>query len=121
EAAEEVAQEVFLDVYIQRLDIRSAAGLRPWLFTVAKRKAMRMMQRKENSLFVAFENGDIEEISPTQNASQESELRIKQSGRLLQEAMAELKPRDRELVALRFFGGLQMNEISETMNIPIGS
>lgn len=121
ETAEEIAQEVFLEAYRQRTEIRNASGFHPWLFTVAKRKAVRLMQRKENRLFVGFENGELEELSPGQSASQESELRIKQSGRLLQQAMDELKPRDRELVALRFFGGLQINEISECMNIPIGS
>ncbi|MCA9423790.1 MAG: sigma-70 family RNA polymerase sigma factor [Candidatus Omnitrophica bacterium] len=121
EAAEEVAQEVFLDAYNQRKEIRKASGLRPWLFTVGKRKAIRLMQRKDQSLVIAFDQEQLEEFADGHCPTQDRDLRIKQSGSLLQEAISGLKPRDRELVALRFFGGLQMNEISETMNIPIGS
>ena len=121
EVAEELAQEVFLEAYRQRNEIRSAEGLRPWLFTVAKRKAIRLMNKKDTQMLVAFENDQLEEIAPGHSAEQEIELRVKQTGSLLQKAIAELKPRDQEMVALRFFGGLQINEISETMEIPMGS
>jgi RNA polymerase sigma-70 factor (ECF subfamily) len=121
EVAEEIAQETFLDAFKQRKEIRSGSSLRPWLFTVAKRKAIRWNSRKENALFLAFAEQDIEDLSEGFAPDQLRDVRIKQSGQILETAMEALNPRDRELVALRFFGGLQINEIAESMSIPLGS
>lgn len=121
EAAEEVTQEVFLEAYRQRNEIRSASGLRSWLFTVAKRKALRLAGRGNGSFFVDFDNEALEDLSDGHSAQQARELQIKQTGKFLQEALAELKPRDRELVTLRYFGGLQVKEISDILDIPMGS
>lgn len=121
EAAEEVTQEVFLEAFRQRMEIRSASGLRPWLFTVAKRKALRLMGRADGKVFVAFDDGALDEVSDGRSAEPMRDLQIKQTGAFIQDALAELKPRDRELVTLRYFGGLQVKEISEALDIPMGS
>ena len=121
EAAEEVTQEVFLEAYRQRMEIRSASGLRSWLFTVAKRKALRLTGRTDGKLFVAFDDEALEEFPNGRSAEQVRHFQIKQTGKFIQEALAELKPRDRELVTLRYFGGLQVKEISEILDIPMGS
>lgn len=121
ETAEEVTQEVFLEAYRRRMEIRSASGLRAWLFTVAKRKALRLNGRADGKVFVAFEDGALEELPNGHSAEQVRDLQIKQTGEFIQEALAELKPRDRELVTLRYFGGLQVKEISEILDIPMGS
>ena len=121
EISEELVQEVFLDAYQQREGIREASGLKSWLFTVAKRKAIRYMQKKDQQLLVTLDQEALEDLSPTFSASQERVAQMAQAGQYLQIALSQLNTRDQELVTLRFFGGLQVKEISQVMGIPMGS
>jgi RNA polymerase sigma-70 factor (ECF subfamily) len=121
ELAEEAAQEVFLAAYLQRDSVRSPEGLRPWLFTVAKRKALRATEKAARSREVCDENdGFLEYLVPIQGGQGDNIL-IDQLGAHLQAALRKLAPRDREILILRYFGNLQVKEIAEVLNIPMGS
>jgi RNA polymerase sigma-70 factor (ECF subfamily) len=121
ELAEEVAQEVFLAAYLQRDSVRCAEGLRPWLFTVAKRKALRAAEKVSRASEVGEEDlGLAEALFPVQ-AEQGESLLLSQLGTHLREAFRQIPSRDREILILRYFGNLQVKEISEVLGIPMGS
>ncbi|MCG3196046.1 MAG: hypothetical protein GHCLOJNM_00517 [bacterium] len=121
EMAEEVAQEVFLAAYLQRDTVRSAEGLRPWLFTVAKRKALRAAEKATRTREVSDEGETLLEIMDPVQAEQWDQVFQGQVGGHLQCALRQLPSRDREMLILRYFGNLQVKEISEVLNIPMGS
>lgn len=121
ELAEEVAQEVFLAAYLQRDSVRSPEGLRPWLFTVAKRKALRAADKATRSCEICDENDGFLEVLVSVQAEQGNSILLYQLGSHLQTAFRKLPPRDREILILRYFGNLQVKEIAEVLNIPMGS
>jgi RNA polymerase sigma-70 factor, ECF subfamily len=121
ELAEEVAQEVFLAAYLQRNSVRRADGLRPWLFTVAKRKALHVSEKLARNSEVCDEEHDpIEFLIPVQ-AEQGENILSSQLGAHLQQAFKQIPERDREILILRYFGNLQVKEIAEVLSIPMGS
>lgn len=121
ELAEEVAQEVFLTAYLQRESVRCAEGLRPWLFTVAKRKALRASEKVSRAAEISDEDLGLVEMLVPVPAEQGKSLLLSQLGIQLQEALKQLPERDKEILFLRYFGNLQVKEISEVLNIPMGS
>ncbi len=120
ELAEEAAQETFLAVYTQRSQVRTPEGLRPWLFTTLRRTLLRELGRKAHAMEVHLEPA-IPWRSRVALAAQRHPLRESQARRVTGEALNTLDEKDRELVTLRFFGGLQIQELSEALSIPMGT
>jgi RNA polymerase sigma factor (sigma-70 family) len=121
ETAEELAQEVFLAAYRQRRDIRDAASLRPWLFTVATRKAMKETAKRRRRPEIAAEEEALAALAPAEEPAQGRGTLAAQSRALLEEAMEGLDEAERELVTLRFFGELPIKEISAALDMPMGT
>lgn len=121
EAAEDVAQEVFVEAWRQRARIDSAAKLRPWLFTLTRRMAGREAGRHNRRAEVSLEDDALAGVEPPVDATQRHGLLDTQVRRELTRALAELSETDRELVTLRFFGGLAIKELSEHLGMPMGS
>ncbi|MBI5153788.1 RNA polymerase sigma factor [Candidatus Poribacteria bacterium] len=121
EIAEELTQEVFLLAYQHRAKIRSLEDLRPWLFTVAKREALREIKRKRYTAEILLDEESLRQLSLSVPPEQDYGIRLDELGTQLREVLATLKPRDRELIILRYFMDLQIKEISQVAKIPMGS
>jgi RNA polymerase sigma-70 factor (ECF subfamily) len=121
ELAEEAAQETFLAVYTQRSQVRTPEGLRPWLFTTLRRTLLRELGRKAHAMEVHLDESGDPVAEPVAPAAQRHPLQESQARRVIGEALNTLDEKDRELVTLRFFGGLQIQELSEALSIPMGT
>lgn len=121
EVAEEVAQEAYVALWQQRAQITGAESIRPWLFTFAKRRAIRVSSRRAATNEVAFDADALEHVAPAVDGTQRRGLLDAQARRALEEAINALGPRDRELVSLRYFAGLQHKELADALSMPIGS
>lgn len=121
ETAEDVAQEVFLAAWRQRSEVRGPAQLRPWLFTLAKRKAMKEMGRKRHSSEFTLEIDDLSALAPNVDEDQRVGLQNSELRGVLEEAIRHLDERDQELVTLRYFAGLQLKELADVLEMPLGT
>ncbi len=121
EIAEEVAQEVFVETWHGRARIHSPAALRPWMFTLAKRLALRETRRRSHSAEVILAHEDLEALAPQVSGGQRDGLRATDVAAILSGAMNSLSDRDRDLVTMRYFGGLSIKELAEHFSMPIGS
>ena len=121
ETAEDIAQEVFLAAWRQRTEVRGPAQLRPWLFTLAKRKAMKEMGRKRHSSEFTLEIDELAALAPTVEGQQLHGLQNAELRAVLEEAIRQLDERDRELVTLRYFAGLQLKELADVLEMPMGT
>lgn len=119
--AEELTQEVFLTAYQHRTDVQDPEKLHPWLFTLARRKAVREMKKKRYSLEAAVDDETLRAAAPTEDPIQGNGILNEQLMAALREALEVLKDSDREILTLRYFGGLQMKEIADVLNMPMGS
>jgi len=79
------------------------------------------MSRRVHSSEVNLEPEAIAEIAPGVAGVQRAGILSEQVRRALSEAMNGLPERDRELVTLRYFAGLSIKELSESMRMPMGS
>jgi len=119
--AEEVAQEAFLEAFRQRARILGPHQLRAWLYTVARRTALREMARSRHRLEIALDPAALEGVAEAVPPKQANAIHARQAAGYLESALAILNPGERDLITLRYFGGLSIKELAETLGMPMGS
>jgi RNA polymerase sigma-70 factor (ECF subfamily) len=109
--AQDVAQEVFLKLYVQLRGGEEIRNERAWVFRVAHNEALKMKSKEKSHSEIT---PDLEPVSGA--ASPEGELIDNESRRRLQEALRDLSPQQRQVLHLRA-SGLRYREIAETIGI----
>ncbi|GAB4323781.1 MAG: sigma-70 family RNA polymerase sigma factor [Candidatus Sumerlaeia bacterium] len=124
--AEEIAQDVFVMAWEQRHQVYSPDKLRPWLFVLARRRAMREMQKRHHAMELSLDEPDgaggrAPAVEPAVPARQGEALLSGEFRAHLEQALRTLSPKDQDLIALRYFGGLSIKELADALGLPMGS
>jgi RNA polymerase sigma-70 factor (ECF subfamily) len=106
-AAEDVTAQAFERAYRRRRGFDPRRGTRrAWLFGIARNAALDELRRRRRNVALDGELEDVDAVAPDQGA----EVAVRRAA--LKAAIASLAPRERELVALKFFAGLTNSEIA---------
>ena len=110
EEAEELVQEVFIMLFLNRTKIDDASAIYPYLYTIAKRLVISDFRKKivESKYDAYLENVWSEEDKQTEESMDSKELSI-----LWDKAIASLPSKQKEIYALSKFEGLSYQEISK--------
>src|SRR6185503_13177555 len=105
-AAEEVTAQAFERAFRKRRSFRASRGSEEaWLFGIARNAALDELRRQKRRAALEADPEDVHAIAPDEHA--EGALRRE----AVRAALGRLSPRERELVALKFAGGLSHEEI----------
>jgi RNA polymerase sigma factor (sigma-70 family) len=119
--AEDVAQDVWLLLVDQLASIRDPAAIAGWLATTTRRECCRVLRAAQRPQ-AAWPGLDAETIPDEQAPAAEQELLAAERHAALREALAQLAPRDQELIAILIEDPpVPYAEISERLGIPVGS
>jgi RNA polymerase sigma-70 factor, ECF subfamily len=111
-AAEDVTALAFERAFRKRRRFDPRRGtMRAWVFGIARNAALDELRRRKRQVELPDEAEDT--TSPTLEESADAALRRA----ALRTAMARLTPRERELIALKFFAGLSNPEIATVVGI----
>jgi RNA polymerase sigma-70 factor, ECF subfamily len=111
-AAEDVTALAFERAYRRRRSFNRKRGTRrAWLFGIARNAALDELRRRRRQATLVTEPVDEAAMGPEQGA----EVAIRRAA--LRAAIGGLAPRERELVALKFFAGLTNPEIARVVGI----
>jgi RNA polymerase sigma-70 factor (ECF subfamily) len=111
-AAEEVTAQAFERAYRKRRSYRQRRGtVDAWLFGIVRNAALDELRRRRRSAGLEAEPADLAGSA----AEEQVEAAIRRQ--TLRAALAGLEPRDRELVALKFAGGLGNAEIARVLGV----
>jgi RNA polymerase sigma-70 factor (ECF subfamily) len=111
-AAEDVTALAFERAYRRRRSFNPKRGTkRAWLFGIARNAALDELRRRRRHATLAAEPADDAARAP----DQEVDVALRRAA--LRAAIALLAPRDRELVALKFFAGLTNSEIADVIGV----
>ena len=121
--ADDLAQDVFLQVYRSLPSARTDLPIKPWLYVVARNKCLDFLKRKRPVSFTDVDgDGDsgegIAERLPDSAPLPEELVERSDLQRLLHDAVAELPPRYRSVVAMRYTGDLSFAEIAAALELP---
>lgn len=129
-AAEDVFQETFLQVHQSASQFDPERRFRPWLFTIAANKARDLMRsqarRPTNPLQASISPGDeesgqfIDLMESTAQAPGES-MEKEELQRLVHGTVMGMPDHLREILLLSYFHQFPYKQISEILNIPLGT
>jgi RNA polymerase sigma-70 factor (ECF subfamily) len=111
-AAEEVTAAAFERAYRRRRTFNPRRGsARAWLFGIARNAALDELRRRRRVAELAADPETSRPPPPRREPT--APLR----GPAVRAALADLEPRERELIALKFFGGLSNRELARVLGV----
>jgi RNA polymerase sigma-70 factor (ECF subfamily) len=111
-AAEDVTALAFERAYRKRLSFRARRGTaEAWMFGIARNAALDELRRRKRRATLEVDPKDADSRTPEEYA----ELTLRRE--VVRAALATLDPRERDLVALKFSGGLSNAEIARVLRI----
>ncbi len=112
-AAEDVAAQAFERAYRRRQSFNPRRGShRAWLFGIARNAALDELRRRKRLAELATEPEDEAAAGAHEEAAEASLRRT-----TVRSALAGLSARERELIALKYFAGLDNGEIAAVIGV----
>lgn len=117
--AEDVLQEAFLAVWRQPESFRPERGSgRAWLLSIVRHRAIDITRRRSfTHERMSLDEIDVQPLYPDAWQNVSSNL----DGEQVRQAVDALPPEQRETIMLAYFGGHTLEEISQRMDVPLGT
>ena len=117
QVAEDAAQEAFIKAWLKLSAFQPQTSFRSWLYRIALNTALDVLRRRTEA------NLDDERAALLADAAPgpEAVLLAKEQAGRVQTAVQALPEAARAVVVLREYGGLSYQEISDVLEIPIGT
>lgn len=112
---EDVVQESWLDVWRGLASFDATRPFRPWLCTLVANRCYKMRRRNWKRL-INLEDALLELTHSSGDWRNQSESKLEMS-----QILARLNLEQQQLLALRFFADLQIEEISKILKLPTGT
>jgi RNA polymerase sigma-70 factor (ECF subfamily) len=129
-AAEDIFQETFLQVHQSAEQFDPLRRFRPWLFTIAANKARDLIRsqarRPANPLQASINPGDEAsgeyiDLMESVNAFPEAPLERRELQEAVQKTVMSMPDHLREILLLSYFHQFPYKQISEILDIPLGT
>lgn len=115
--AEDAAQETFIRAWLNLSAYHPQTSLRNWLYRIAINAATDMLRKEKRILPNALEDLQLRDPQPGPEAIFSQEERTV----LVQKAILSLPDASRAVLVLREYEGMSYQEISSTLDIPVGT
>lgn len=128
EDAEDIAQEVFIEVFRSIHKFRADSKLSTWLYRIAVNRSLNFIRdNKKSKWFQSFEdavqskNAEIPKITSAESENPELQLENRQRATLLHEAIDSLPENQKVAFTLSKYEELSYQEISGVMELSVSS
>jgi RNA polymerase sigma-70 factor (ECF subfamily) len=122
--AEDIVQETFLRVYRNKHMYKEIAKFSTWVYTIAGNLAKtELRRRKRHKIFSVsnFVNEERDFDIPDREHSPERKVDSSIQENIIQKAIEKLPIKFKEVIVLRDIQGFAYEEISQILNIPLGT
>ncbi|MCT2536101.1 RNA polymerase sigma factor SigW [Aquibacillus koreensis] len=124
--AEDLAQEAFIRAYVNIHTFDDKRKFSTWLYRIATNLSIDRIRKKKPDYFLDAEvkgtDGlDMYSQLPAEQALPEEEVESLELQSYIQQEIMQLPTKYRSVIALRFVDELSLIEISEILNIPVGT
>jgi RNA polymerase sigma-70 factor (ECF subfamily) len=110
--ADDVLQEIWLDVFRGLGRLQDAAAFHAWLYRLARDRVLRQLRRKRPP-HQPLLDADVAEMT-------DDDFTAEDAGRI-HAALAELPPEQREVLVLRFLEEMSYEDIARVIDAPVGT
>lgn len=117
----DMVQDVFIKAYTNLQSFDATGRFSPWIYRIAHNTFVNELRRQ--SRFRGFFDLDTEAFLPTLIAPESSldTVLAKENTILIERHLAQLKPKDREIITLAYFEELSYEAIGDILHIPISA
>lgn len=126
--AEDIAQDVFVEIYQSIQNFRGEAGLSTWIYRIAVNKSLNFLRkagrRKVFSFFGNNEGGSDNQIKTLASGREycpDEELQKSEKSKAISQAMNKLPASQETAFILSKYDELSYQEIAEVMDISVSS
>lgn len=117
--AEDLAQAAFATAFASWERLDPARPVRPWLYGIAA-NLVRHHWRDERRMLRAYARRGVDPVLAEEDEAL-AHVGAEAQRRVLAAALAELRPRDREILLLHAWAELSDSEIAAAMSLPVGT
>lgn len=131
EAAEDVFQASFLQVYSKSDQFDPAKKFKPWLYTVATNQAIDYQRRNHRKTTISLDasyggeddesTGSLQEILESAEQDPTFSMDSSEQAQLVREAVNELPDILRETVNLVYFEEMKYKDAADILGVPVGT
>ena len=124
ESSEDVVQETMIKLYQKKHYYKEIAKFSTWLQTIAKNLAnteLRKRKQRKTTLLSQFSKDDKTYELPTNDPEPGQEIQTEIVNKIIRDAVDKLSEKFKIVIVLRDIQGLAYEDISEIINVPIGT
>ena len=115
-AVEDIAQDTFVDAFMNLSKLREPEKLRSWLFGIARRKSLRYVTRRQQ--FYALETAAAE-LAPDDDP--ELSFLRREKNVEVRGAVLTLPDKMRQVAVMFYFHGMSVSDIAKSLAVPTGT
>lgn len=127
EDASDATQEVFIKIYKSIASFKGQSSFTTWIYVICRNVCNDILRkRKRQGINISIYGDDEDESSPIKNIKSdtptpEETVETDERQRLVQEAIASLKPEYREVIVYSDMQQLSYEEIAQILKCPVGT
>ena len=112
EDVKECVNDVFTEVYLHRAEFSPEKGsLASWIGTIARNRAISLYRKQRKDPPLPKDGAETEPFGPDGTANLEQAMDVEQ-------AISQLNDTDQQIIRMKYYGGMSISEIAETLHIP---
>jgi RNA polymerase sigma-70 factor (ECF subfamily) len=109
EASQDLMQETFVKVFMNIRRVKSVEHFRPWMCTIARNVVRDYLRKVKRDKTISFES--------IKDLHGQSNVETTRKRMIIQDALAKLSEKDRMLLTLAYYQGMNHHEVAEVMKM----
>ena len=114
--AEDCVQDVFLELIRKTDSIDISRGVKGWLFRVSRNRSIDVLRKRGREV-----QSEVTHLMEDDGEKPDAGIIRRESAETVMKAVAKLSEPERDIVMMRFFGGLTFAKAEEATGIPLNT